>query len=68
MILRVQAKRLFAPQVEFEVVADKRVFIKSYDSDTFIQTDKPIYKPGQTGKPMPSLSLLSVILIVSLLS
>ncbi|XP_072038714.1 uncharacterized protein [Amphiura filiformis] len=47
-ILRVQAKRLFAPQVEFEVVDDKKVQIRTLGSDTFIQTDKPIYKPGQT--------------------
>ena len=48
VILRVQAK--FSSHVEFEVVHDKKLEIKKLGTDTFIQTDKPIYKPGQTGK------------------
>ena len=49
-ILKIQAKRLFAPTTDFEVVDHKKVQIRTLGSDTFIQTDKPIYKPGQTGK------------------
>uniref|UniRef100_A0A8C4SXV5 Uncharacterized protein n=1 Tax=Erpetoichthys calabaricus TaxID=27687 RepID=A0A8C4SXV5_ERPCA len=33
----------------FEVVDKKKVLIAPFKSMTFIQTDKPIYKPGQTG-------------------
>ncbi len=57
-ILRVQAKRMFAPQVEFEVVDDKKIEIKKLGTDTFIQTDKPIYKPGQTGKKLVTYIIL----------
>lgn len=27
----------------------KSVLVKNYESLVFVQTDKPIYKPGQTG-------------------
>ncbi|TTO95313.1 Alpha-2-macroglobulin [Bagarius yarrelli] len=33
----------------FRVTDGKKVVFKSYDILTFIQTDKPIYNPGQTG-------------------
>lgn len=28
----------------------RKVMIKAYKARTFIQTDKPLYLPGQTGK------------------
>lgn len=28
----------------------RKVMIKAYKAGTFIQTDKPLYLPGQTGK------------------
>lgn len=30
---------------------DRKVMIKVYQPMTFVQTDKPIYLPGQTGNP-----------------
>ncbi|MBN3294645.1 A2ML1 protein, partial [Polypterus senegalus] len=35
----------------FEIVNEKKVLISSLTPMSFIQTDKPIYKPGQTGDP-----------------
>ncbi|XP_051554350.1 ovostatin-like [Myxocyprinus asiaticus] len=32
----------------FNVAEERKVLFKSYDNLTFIQTDKPIYNPGQT--------------------
>ena len=35
---------------EFEMKEVRKVMIKSFTPQTLIQTDKPIYLPGQTGK------------------
>ena len=34
---------------DFVMKEVRKVLIKSYDPQMFIQTDKPIYLPGQTG-------------------
>ena len=34
---------------EFVMKEVRKVMIKSYKPESFIQTDKPIYLPGQTG-------------------
>lgn len=34
----------------FNVSEERKVLFKSYGNLTFIQTDKPIYNPGQTGE------------------
>jgi len=31
----------------------RKVMIKDYQAATFVQTDKPIYAPGQTGECEP---------------
>ena len=36
---------------DYVFAANKTVGIKAESAITFIQTDKPIYKPGQTGMP-----------------
>ncbi|XP_022095185.1 alpha-2-macroglobulin-like isoform X2 [Acanthaster planci] len=43
--LKVQMKRLSAS--EAELAAEKKVAIVKKESETYVQTDKPIYKPGQ---------------------
>uniref|UniRef100_A0A3B4EDW2 Alpha-2-macroglobulin domain-containing protein n=1 Tax=Pygocentrus nattereri TaxID=42514 RepID=A0A3B4EDW2_PYGNA len=35
----------------FQMTEKRKVMLKSYKPLTFIQTDKPIYNPGQTGTP-----------------
>lgn len=34
----------------FKMTEERKVMFKHYNPLTFIQTDKPIYNPGQTGK------------------
>lgn len=34
---------------QFHSVESRKVMFKSYKPETFVQTDKPIYLPGQTG-------------------
>lgn len=34
---------------QFHSVESRKVMFKSYKPKTFVQTDKPIYLPGQTG-------------------
>lgn len=34
----------------FKLVEERKVMFRSYYPLTFIQTDKPIYTPGQTGE------------------
>uniref|UniRef100_A0A667YQD2 Alpha-macroglobulin receptor-binding domain-containing protein n=1 Tax=Myripristis murdjan TaxID=586833 RepID=A0A667YQD2_9TELE len=41
----------------------RKVMIRAYSPMTFIQTDKPIYLPGQTGKCMFYFSLSSCIMV-----
>ncbi|XP_058270335.1 alpha-2-macroglobulin-like isoform X2 [Hemibagrus wyckioides] len=44
----VQKIRVEVKGESFKMTEERRVMFKSYDTLTFIQTDKPIYNPGQT--------------------
>ncbi|KAK3560862.1 hypothetical protein QTP86_022609, partial [Hemibagrus guttatus] len=44
----VQEIRVEVEGESFKMTEERRVMFKSYDTLTFIQTDKPIYNPGQT--------------------
>lgn len=42
--------KLFITGRRIDIHEEKTVLIRRVNSGTFIQTDKPIYKPGQTGE------------------
>ena len=49
--LRIQMRKEdTAPEDGYDVVENRRIWLDSYNRDTIVQTDKPVYKPGQTGK------------------
>lgn len=54
MFLTVQVK---GPTQEFK--RRTTVLVKNEESLVFVQTDKPIYKPGQTGKKRPTVRTTS---------
>ncbi len=38
------------PEDGYDVTEERKIFVSADNRDTIIQTDKPIYKPGQTGE------------------
>uniref|UniRef100_A0A8C9QRC6 Alpha-2-macroglobulin-like n=1 Tax=Scleropages formosus TaxID=113540 RepID=A0A8C9QRC6_SCLFO len=50
----IQSIRVEVRGESFQMMKDSSVMFKPYSEITFIQTDKPVYKPGQTGVlPIP---------------
>uniref|UniRef100_A0A8C9SYK7 Alpha-2-macroglobulin-like n=1 Tax=Scleropages formosus TaxID=113540 RepID=A0A8C9SYK7_SCLFO len=54
----IQSIRVEVRGESFQMMKDSSVMFKPYSEITFIQTDKPVYKPGQTGN-----SLFSCLLV-----
>lgn len=44
---------------EFEIVKKIKVYLDACYTETFIETDKPMYKAGQNGKTEKILALVS---------
>lgn len=66
----VQKIKVEVQGMSFKLIEERKVMFKPYYPSTFIQTDKPIYRPGQTGE-MKNFSTLvhkSPITVLSLAS
>ncbi|XP_054754465.1 uncharacterized protein LOC129260523 [Lytechinus pictus] len=48
--LVVKLRRTLVTQSGFEVIERRTVTINGVNTEMFIETDKPVYKPGQTGQ------------------